>query len=780
MNTIDITPSPRILRTLGEIPFQPWQCLAELIDNSVDAIAKRVEIDNEIREKKVTVTWSSDNVAAGLRTIEILDTGKGMELAQLQNAARAGYSNNDPIHNLGLFGMGFNISTARLGENTKFLSTTIESKEWIGIEIDFAELIRSKSYAARVITMPKKNILEHGTKVIISRLKGDTYVLLRDQEANVRRQLENIYSAMLSKIDVDIYIQGKKLSPRRHCIWGESRFVTREGKHIPAVIKINRDLGASLFDIERNVYLSSDEQIQLQETLLDGKYPDNIVKRNKRLTGWVGIQRYADPNDFGIDFIRNGRKILISNKDLFSWTNPMTGTSKLEYPVELGTTVGGRIVGEIHVDYLIPTYQKNDFDRTDPSWMETIEALRGVGPILPRDRAAMMYTEDNSSPIGTLANAYRRVDPGTKCLYIDRTTSRAFLDRFRKNDPEFIDDDKWWQAAQEADRLIATHGAGNAQDVDTGASSSDDVDDYDPKVKVDTSKTIKPSIVSPPPVFNNTSVDFLLKNSKEIAMWSGPYSYAETPPLYVKVWELETDNIFQAGANIPCIFNQDGVECDFFYNPRHHFFSQYPVDPRQVLSMYLAEKFKARDRISDIGEIFISILQAKMNDVRVDRTSLQEKALAMFDRLRNKLLIKLSHRKIDVINCIHESNGEVEESVMLMLSNAKLIIKFQEKNEDGFLALNYVPYRTLLRIIERFPEDLFDEKVFSAPYLSLVLSDSQSTERARMESKDRIISFLKDALWILNQTSNSGTFKGKDELARCSHSISFLQREIID
>ena len=37
INTLDITPTPRILRTLGEIPFQTWQCIPELVDNSIDA-----------------------------------------------------------------------------------------------------------------------------------------------------------------------------------------------------------------------------------------------------------------------------------------------------------------------------------------------------------------------------------------------------------------------------------------------------------------------------------------------------------------------------------------------------------------------------------------------------------------------------------------------------------------------------------------------------------------------------------------------------------------------
>jgi len=36
---VDITPTPRILRTLGDIPFAAWQCLAELMDNSVDAFS---------------------------------------------------------------------------------------------------------------------------------------------------------------------------------------------------------------------------------------------------------------------------------------------------------------------------------------------------------------------------------------------------------------------------------------------------------------------------------------------------------------------------------------------------------------------------------------------------------------------------------------------------------------------------------------------------------------------------------------------------------------------
>lgn len=780
--TVDITPSPRILRTLGEIPFHPWQCIAELLDNSIDAFAEATRAGTSLPEKKITVTWSSEAVGAASRTIEFVDSGPGMTLAQLQNAARAGYSTNDPINNLGLFGMGFNISTARLGDNTRLLSATAESGEWIGIEIDFAALITTKSYTAKVVSEPKRTPSEHGTKVVVSKLKGDMFTHLRDQESNIRRQLESIYSSLLAETrDVEIFVQGKKLSPRNHCAWAESRYVSYGGRTVSAVIRIERDLGTAFFDIDRNSYVSRDEQGRIQEEFeATGMYPTNIIERRKRLRGWVGIQRYADPNDFGIDFIRNGRKVLIGSKILFSCENPMTGALKLEYPVELGTTVGGRIVGEIHVDYLLPTYQKNDFDRTDPSWTQTVEALRGIGPILPNDRKAMGYTDANISPVGLLANAYRRADKGTKCLYVERSLAKDFAERFRKGEPDYVTDDKWWQAAQEADRLNATRGAGNAPVVDTGTTASDNPDDYGPSTT--TATTITPPNSTPPPVIpapTNSTLDTLMLKSREIGSWSGPYAYGTTPPFHVKVWELRQDSILKNGSSAPCAFFQDGVDCDFVYDPRHLFLAQFPVEPRQLLALYLAEKFKTRDQLSDIGTVFSSLVQRKLQDVRVDRAALQEKAAGMFDRLREKLLSKLADKKSLVLDCVYESSGEVEETILSLLSNSQLLLKFQNKEDEGFAALEQVPPRTLLRLVDNFPEDLFDGKVFAAPYASLVLGDKQATERTRSESKDRIMSFLKDALWV-GQSGATSLARGKDELARCAHSINFLAQEIVD
>lgn len=779
---LDITPTPRILRILGEIPFLPWQCIAELIDNSVDAFAESDRLGVPLEEKKICVTWSGD-VSPSERSIEILDTASGMDLKQIQNAARAGYTSNDPISNLGLFGMGFNIATARLGEKTKLISSKANTDEWVGIEIDFTLMIKSKSFSAKIIREKKNNKTEHGTKVIISSLRGDTYSHLRDHETILRRQLENIYAPLLDQINVDVFVQNKKLSPRRHCVWSKTRYVIKEGKQIPAVIDIDRDFGVALFDVERNSYLSGDEEDRLRAEFKSLNFPQNIIQRNKRLRGWLGIQRYSDPNDFGIDFIRNGRKILIGNKSLFSYDNPMTGTSTLEYPVELGSTVGGRVVGEIHVDYLVPTYQKNDFDRTDPSWSETIEAIRGVGPILPSLRKAMGYNDSNTSPLGLLANAFRRPEPGTKSLFVERSLAKEFYENFKRNEPGFISDDKWWLAAQEADKQRATSGASLSSVVDSGDSPSDDIDSYSPSTvskQTDNTQSVQP--VSSVTVQQSTSkLDDLIKSSRQVVSWSGSYYYGNSPALHVKVWELVNGTILIKGEISPCIFFIDGVECDFIFNPKHQLLSQFPVTPRELLALYLSEKFKARDSLNDIVSVFGGIIQQKFQDVRVDKSGLQEKSASLFEKLREKIFYCLENNKLEVIECIHESSGEVEETITSILSYGDLVIDFQSKNENGYAALQYVPYRTILRIVDNFPSYLFDGKVFKAPYGNLCLSDSQATERARNESKDRVLSFLKDALWVVNQTVGS-TSEGrmKDELSRCSHSINFIWQEIIE
>ena len=783
--TVDITPAPRILRILGEIPFQPWQCIAELIDNSIDSFLDAESKGIELDKRKISVTWSKDSCPSNQRNLEIQDTAMGMTLNQIQNAIRAGYSSNDPVNNLGLFGMGFNIATARLGELTEIYSTRTGDSEWIGLQIDFDTLNRTGSFRAPVLRREKADPNEHGTIVVVSKLKNGIREALSNKENEIRRILQQVYSPILLKKEISINVKGKKLAPQQHCVWDKTRYVIYNGAPVQAVIDIDHSFGASFFDMEKNRYLTAEEIDDLQNQSADGvPLPHSIVMRDKRVTGWIGIQRYANPNVFGIDLIRNGRKILMSDKTFFSYENPWSNKRDLQYPVELGSTVGGRIVGELNVDFLLPTYQKNDFDRTDYSWQQFVSYICGEGPYLPKARKAAGFTDPVTAPIPLLCNAYRRVDPGTKCLFIPSATAKQFLAEFRSGKTEYISDELWFKAAQEEDQKKRSGGPTTA--VNPGSSATDDIDDLLPQDDIGTGNIATPAVhiggamPIPAPVAAPALTDTkenLISRSQPVISLSGSYAFGSVSPFNVKAYELLSGEIKNNGESRVCFFDNTGIDCVYIYNPRHPALAQYPMTPKGLLLHYLAERIKARDGMhyTDIVDIYYNLAKTMMPESRINKPALQEKTDAFFKELRDKLSDALSGNKQDVLNCIHESAGEVEETYSSLFQDGDLLLAFQARLPEGYAAIEKVPYRTLVRLVDRFPALVFDRKVLNAPYLQISLSDPIATERIRNESKDRINSFLKDALRLVSATGNMN----KNELSRAAISIDFLQEALV-
>lgn len=581
-----------------------------------------------------------------------------------------------------------------------------------------------------------------------------------------------------------------------HCTWSESRYVRYNDQNVPARISIDRVLGSALFDVTRNRYLTPDEAEEYYEAQQEGEaFPANIVEREKRLTGWLGIQRYADPNDFGIDFIRNGRKILISDKSLFQYENPITLQKNLQYPLELGTSIGGRIVGELNVDYLIPTYQKNDFDRSDVSWIQTVEAICGTGPFLPKSRKNLGFTEPNTAPLCLLVNAYRRVDKGTKCLFAPNDLSKHYAAEFRKGTRDYIDDTKWWKAAQEEDQKSHTGGS-RTTEVNTGDTPSDDISEYlgggaststmdtgDVGINHGDSSafTSEGAITAgqaSPEVLETSNMDNLLRRSTPIQQLTGKnYRFGRGYPLNVRVYELTSGEIRYKGERRPCFFQSSGIDCDFVYDPLHPVLAQYPITPQMLLLQYLSEKLKARDGLTDIVSVYAELVAVTMEDARIDRQALQDRASSAFELLREKLTVALKDTPEDVVRCIHESSGEVEETVSnIIQSKPSLLCAFQNRTAEGYDAIEYVPPKTLYRLVDRFPDKVFDRKALATPYLAINLSDENATKRAQEDSKDRVLSYIKDTLRVIAGYNTQRV--QKNELTRASLSVDFLIKEL--
>jgi hypothetical protein len=196
-----------------------------------------------------------------------------------------------------------------------------------------------------------------------------------------------------------------------------------------------------------------------------------------------------------------------------------------------------------------------------------------------------------------------------------------------------------------------------------------------------------------------------------------------------------------------------------------------------LLLQYLSEKLKARDGLTDIVSVYSELVEITMGDARIDRQALQDRASSTFELLREKLVVALKDIPEEVVRCIHESSGEVEETVSnIIQSNSSLLDAFQNGSAAGYNAIEYVPPKTLYRLVDRFPDKVFDRKVLATPYLSIRLFDENATKRAREDSKDRVLSYIKDTLRVI---SGYNTQRGqKNELTRASLSVDFLIKEL--
>ncbi|MCX8259749.1 hypothetical protein OLZ03_16435 [Escherichia coli] len=539
--------------------------------------------------------------------------------------------------------------------------------------------------------------------------------------------------------------------------------------------QINRDLGDTYFDKSRNRYLLDDEITELELVAnTTGSFPEHIVKRARRLKGWIGVQRYSDTVDYGIDFVRNGRKILVSDKCLFGFENPDTGTIITEYPVELGSTVGGRLVGELHVDYLIPTYQKNGFDTTDRAWRLTLEAVRGAGPILPKSRAAMGYDGDNTSPLGKLVNAYRRIDPGTKNLAIANSLAKDFSKKFYAGELEYESDDKWFKVAQEADRA-RSEGTGGITPVNSGDKPSDEIDDYIPKNNGSTEGTQNNDNTSnekPKSVTSVTSLrDELIQNSDKEESLSMKYSYDLTPGMDVTAWRVKDFPIKIKGNRVPCHIFIDGIEVDFFFDPTHPILAEYPITAKQLLLQGLAEKYSLRNQTISIQDAYVGLVDNHLTDERINYQSLQERAHNIVSNIKERLPNLLNHRFSTVKDIIREVDAEEEELARRLIDEAPhLLSDYQNNQINASQTLSYICDATVKRLIERMPEEFMDNKLFAQPYLQLKIGNESTCERLRKVSLDKILSYISDIVLLLQ-----GAVNKKQELLRHANTLSILE-----
>lgn len=744
--TLDITPSPRVLRMLGQIDFAPWQCLAELIDNSIDAFLDQQRAGRPAAHPLIRVSLPTGaEVDRNEGVIAIQDNAAGMTVDQLQNAVRAGYSGNDPVDKMGLFGMGFNISTARLGRRTEVWTTTSDSADWTRIVIDFDELERNRTFQVPIETIAKNeeelDRSTHGTRISISRLEPNrtNSLIWGAGKAKTKKRLGKIYGRVMDALDIAILYDGDRISPWRHCTWNASRSVpTKEFGNVPARIELDEQLPPRRFCKTCWVWLTDADS-----TCSSCGHAEHVIERKRTIRGWIGVQRYFHKEHFGFDLVRNGRVVEELDKSFFTFRDS-SGEDLFEYPRD-AVHWGGRLVGELEIDFVRVSHQKDSFDKLDPEWKHVVSAVRGNSPLQP-NIAARMGLPRNTSPLARLFAGYRKGVAGLKDLVpadasgagLNTGAVRDYVDKFYSGEKDYQDDTKWYELVLQAERVRRGESRG-ADDVAGPLPIDEPAAPQSPNGT--TSPTASASAADQASIATTPAEEKDLELSKtyELSMLAG------SPAITVTAYKHRT---IPQGS--PFSIQPDGYRVRYDYYPKAAFFEESLQTPIDCLIVDLAQHFLAMSastpRSTPVSMIAHEIRRKYFPQTVTDVSSAADAAEAILDELRTHYDDNLA------------SQAPIELSVldprMIHQVRARALRSESANDEQVDKALlagqfaRHVDHAFLVDLVQTWPQVATDGKFFSMPYETVAME-------LREGALSSLIQALRDILWLSEEAAGS-------------------------
>lgn len=775
----DLQPDPRILPMLGEINLAQWRCLAELVDNGVDGFLSMVRAGQSPADPEISINLPmKDDTSA---RVTVSDNGPGMTPDKLEKAVRAGWSGNNPVDSLGMFGMGFNIATARLGTlTTAWTSQTGETEEH-GLRIDFDELRRQKHFRTPRLTRTKTDPNTSGTSITIERLKPDQRAWLAKpgNRAAVKQELAKAYSSMLRTngvpISFKLVLNGKRVPALYHCVWDETRSVetSRHGTMI-AFQRIDRRLP------DRPFCISCWQWLAASDTVCPAcNSRTHVVQRKRHVHGWIGLQRYLSSTDYGFDFIRNGRKIEIGNRDLFYWRDPNSAIVELEYPID-DVRQRGRFVGEIHLDHSRVTYMKDRFDRTDPAWDEMVGIVRGEGPLQPQKAASLGYST-NESPLFKLYQTFRRSSPpkarvagGWANVLVVKDNDRAeeMAKKFGDGVAEYQPDTKWWELVEEEDNRLLTP-SGIASNAVTGASGGSSLpgfgtgsDGASPTAGAVVGRTQSQAPALNPPTPKRIPIPSLAREYKHDATslrWD------------VKAFEVEPTDSDLGSAERPWLLRRlpDGT-AEFFINSGHSIFRSATMTPLDGLLCELAYKAADFTRSQSTPPSFAEIL-AELRDKYGAALKLDPMALLNSTEILFRGIAQAWPSGIDATDAnklFNELLSSDREAIQHRMATRSVANPQQVISEGRFL--EFAPSRVVVAFILAHPYLFFDGNCWEDSYADLDYMHPAATEEARRRVVQHYEALLADAVWLSEQDAAGLEVVPRERVLRASLAVELL------
>lgn len=768
----DVTPAPRFLEVLGEITFEQYRCLAELIDNPVDSFLKAASSGNPIDNPNIKITLpvvNSDHVC-----ITVSDNGPGMTPEELERAARAGLSNGQSTNRLGLFGLGFKVATARLGLITEVYTTRAGDDQWTGIRIDFRKMEADNSFRAPRLTRSKPDPSVHGTEVRISQLLlfQRSYFSHPQNIQQTRVELSRIYTPLLLDPSRNFILEVNNIpvKPRPHCHWNEERSTVYDrNKVVHAVERFD-------FELSENTYCP-DCRLAFET---EGYCPQCgqmkvLQKIKRRIHGWIGLQRFIHADKYGIDLVRNGRVIEPLCKDLFYWTDG--DKSELEYPTD-DQRQRGRFIGVIHMDHCAVNYTKTRFVREDPAWREMVTRIRGEGPLHPK-KAEQYGFEPSEAPLYRFFQAFRRNEPHLRGMpktphpWADHLavpnykTAEEMAAKYYAGDPEYQDDAKWFELIQQADQEHAAqhfphYVPGNPASIPQGIlGATAATSTASSQSATGTSST---ACAPPPrmhlPNFGGTFHHPLMQHPVHINAFAVRNNDPDLPP--DSPWTMRPVS-GKPGSNL------------FLVDLEHPVFESVTMTPLDGLLDELALKTYEFLRPQGTHRVTFSEILAYY---RKNHATLMQIAPADLISMAREALQAIassisSHVAPKDMHALFEEMDEPEQERITKKAAANGAADAADFVENGEF-LTYTQPQALRMVVGRHPELFFDGHYWKRAYAGIQLGSRRVNDEARAALSECYDRYLADAIWLAGTSPRDLRRQSRAAIVRAAMSLHLL------
>jgi hypothetical protein len=490
----------------------------------------------------------------------------------------------------------------------------------------------------------------------------------------------------------------------------------------------------------------------------------------------MGIQRYLHKNEYGVDFLRNGRKILTYDKSVFDWVDPDgLGALEREYPIDSPRNVG-RIVGEIHCDHVPVNYTKTAFDFDSADWKTVMRVIRGESPLRP-NRARDLRRPINDSPLGRLFTGYRREDPGLKYL-VPGDGKNALRDKpiewaklFQDGHPDYQSDDRWYEAARLHDNPPTS-----APGPDTAPGSGPDAasrmglgEDDDVSGPVD--GVGGGGRGTPTPETRDQHLQRYRAAATEVVDMAGRYEADAQGFIDLTVWAVHGAAVVDhGGRDVPLFVERTRPpRAEAFVAVDNALFTEYGVDFRELVLVELAEYMRQRAAGSSGPQPLSSVLQAlriRSGVPKVTPDVLAAHARRLLDRIREAMQPEVAGNPSGYWELLPEGERALTERRFALEGGGDV---WDEVIEKGEFVL-YMPASAVVRLLERRPSAFLGGRVFRRSYATL------TDEGTRGLVVSRLAGYVSDLALLVDDHPRLDA----EELARSRISCRLVERELAD